>query len=82
MTPENLKLPKDISDLMRQGICPTCKRKMKKNNGKPSHTKNATKVCESLLRERFQIRPQRFKVGNKTFEAFASIGTKDGAEKK
>ncbi len=81
MTTTNAKLPQDILDLMKQGICPTCKMPMKKNNGKPTHSKWKSKTCEEILREQFQIRPQRFRVGDKTFEAFASVGTKDEVKK-
>jgi hypothetical protein len=82
LTPENQILPDDIRNLMRSGICPICKRKMKKNNGKPTHTKNASKVCEELLRDKFKIRPTKFKIGDKTYEPFARLGTRDEVEKK
>ena len=82
MTPENAILPKDIQELMRSGICPTCKMPMKKNNGKPTHTKNKARVCQELLRAKYSIRPTKFKVGDKTYEPFARLGTRDEVNKK
>lgn len=49
-------MPKDISDLMQQGICPVCKIPMIKQSGKRTHSANKAIVCEEKLREMLRSR--------------------------
>lgn len=49
-------MPKDISELMQQGICPVCKIPMIKQSGKRTHSRSKAIVCEEKLREMLRSR--------------------------
>lgn len=49
-------MPKDIYELMQQGICPVCKIPMIKQSGKRTHSRSKAIVCEEKLREMLRSR--------------------------
>ena len=72
-------------DLMKKGICPTCKQKMRKSNGRETHSKTKKMICEELLREKLQkighpVERSVAKVGDKEVEIDARLMSKEDAD--
>ena len=85
-TVTKIDIPKSIMDLMKKGICPTCKMPMRKKNGTESHSKTKKMICEELLREKLKelghpVKRSVAKIGDKEIEIDARFMSKTDADK-
>ena len=69
------EIPENVLSLMRKGICPVCKKPMMRN-GKRTHNKTMSLVCEEKLRETLKVRRTTFSHDGQLYEVNAHFTSK------